>query len=153
MGALIAGIISAVVGGVAGMAGSLYDDSEARKKIVREQESQQRKYELALDEIETKYLQAKEEAERNAAQAEKQADLTDQSLTNTEQGLSNEVNAAIDELYLGQASDAYSWNASAMQAGSSEGAAYSQLAGSGVRAGSSLSDAVQMEGATNANCN
>jgi hypothetical protein len=53
-------------------------------------------------------------------------------------------------MYLGQEADAYNWNAQERQAGSQEGAAYANLAASGVRAGSSLSDAVEMESATNA---
>lgn len=150
MGSLIAGIISAAVGGIAGMASSLWGDKEARGRITRESEYQRELYELQKREAEEKYRQAKEQAERNAAQAEKQAELTDKTLDVTEKGLAIDFNTAIDQMYLSQESDAYDWNNAAMQAGSSEGAAYSNLAGSGVRAGSSLSDAVQMESATNA---
>lgn len=150
MGSLIAGIISAAVGGIAGMASSLWGDKEARERIVKEKEKQEALYQLEKKKIEESYKQAKEQAERNAKQTELQADLTDQSLNITEQGLSNDVNAAIDNMYLSQESDAMNWNAQSMQAGSSEGASYANLASSGVRAGSSLSDAVLMESATNA---
>lgn len=150
MGSLIAGIISAAVGGIAGMASSLWGDKEARGRIAKEKEYQKQLYELNKKEAEEKYKQAKEQAERNAAQTEIEADLTDKSLDVTEQGISNDFNAAIDQMYLSQESDAWTWNTAAMQAGSSEGAAYSNIASSGVRAGSSLNDAVQMESATNA---
>lgn len=150
MGSVIAGIIAAAVGGIAGMASSLWGDKEARGRITRESENQRELYELQKREAEEKYRQAKEQAERNAAQAEKQAELTDKTLDVTEKGLAIDFNTAIDQMYLSQESDAYDWNNAAMQAGSSEGAAYSNLAGSGVRAGSSLSDAVLMESATNA---
>ena len=149
IGLIVAGGI-ALVAGATGIWGSLEDDKRARDEAAREKEYVEEMYEINSERAAEEFAAAKEQAERNAAQAEKQADLTDRSLDVTEQGLSNDFNAAIDQLYLSQTSDTYSWNNDAMQAGSSEGAAYANLAGSGVRAGSSLSDAVLMESATNA---
>jgi len=149
-GALIAGIVIAAVAATAGAIGSAMDDKRAREAAARNKAYIEQMYKIKKDEAKERFELAKEQAERNAAQTEKQADLTDESLNVTEQGLSNDFNAAIDQLYLGQEADAMNWNAQSMQAGSSEGAAYSNLAGSGVRAGSSLSDAVLMESATNA---
>lgn len=149
-GALIAGIAVAAVAAGAGLIGSLRDDARAREQAAAQKEYIEEMYKINKARADEEFKAAKENAERNAAQQEQQADLTDKSLDVTEQGLSNDFNAAIDQMYLGQEADTMTWNAQAMQSGSSEGAAYANLAGSGVRAGSSLSDAVQMESATNA---
>lgn len=151
MGSMIAGIIAGAVGGLSAFGSSLWGDSQAREESVEAQKELERLYALQLQEAELRFKQAQEEAERNAKKAELQADLADKSLDISEQGLSNDFNATIDNLYLSQEADAMNWNLSAMQAGSSEGAAYSNLAASGVRAGSSLSDAVLMESAVNEN--
>ena len=150
MGSLIAGIIVAAVGATVGAFGSLFDDARAREQVAVQRNNNNIQYILDVQKAQEEFAAAKEQADRNAAQAEKEADLTDQSLDVTEQGLSFDFNAAIDNMYLNQEADTMSWNAQAMQAGSSEGAAYASLGASGVRAGSSLSDAVAMESATNA---
>lgn len=150
MGSLIAAGIMAVIGGTAALIGSSMRDDRAYLQAEREKERPEANYKLNKKKAEDDFKKAKEEAERNAQKAELEADLTDKSLDITEQGLSADFNAAIDQLYLGQQSDTYNWNAQSMQTGSAEGASYAGLAGSGVRAGSSLSDAVLMESATNA---
>ena len=145
-------LFSAIVAGiglVAGIAGAV-SESERKKKEAKEYEKYvEEMYELNKAHADEEFAAAKETAERNAKEQELQADLTDKSLDITEQGLANDFNATIDQMYLSQEADAYNWNAQAMQAGSSEGAAYANLASSGVRAGSSLSDAVQMDSAVN----
>ena len=150
MASLIAGIIVAAVGATAGLFGSLFDDARVREQVAAQKNNNNIQYILDVQKAQEEFAAAKEQADRNAAQAEKEADLTDQSLNVAEQGLSFDFNAAIDNMYLSQEADAMSWNAQAMQAGSSEGASYAALGASGVRAGSSLSDAVAMESATNA---
>jgi len=147
---IMAGIIVAGVAATAGLIGSAMDDKRAREQAAAQKEYIEEMYKINKAKADEEFANAKEQAERNAAQTEKQAELTDKSLDVTEQGLSNDFNAAIDQMYLGQQADTFSWNAQAMQSGSSEGAAYANLAGSGVRAGSSISDAVLMESATNA---
>lgn len=147
---IIAGIVVAAVVGTAAAIGTAIDDKRAREQAAQEKDYIEEMYEINKQRAEEEFEAAKEKAERNAAQTEKQAELTDKSLDVTEKGLATDFNTAIDQMYLSQEADAYNWNNAAMQAGSSEGAAYSNLAGSGVRAGSSLSDAVQMESATNA---
>ena len=148
--ALVVGIIAAVAGATAGVWGSLVDDSRARDKAARQKEQVEEQLRLNRERAALEFKAAKEKADRNAKQQELQADLTDKSLDVTEQGLSNDFNAAIDQMYLSQEADAYEWNAQAMQMGSEEGAALASAAASGVRAGSSLSDAVEMQSATNA---
>lgn len=151
MGSIIAGIIVAAVAGTAALIGSKLDDQREAQRLGRQKQYIEDNYLLNKKRAEEEFAQAKEQAERNAAQAEKQADLTDQSLDIAEESLSQDFNATIDDLYLNEMADTQNWNMSAMQAGSSEGAAYSNLAASGVRAGSSLSDAVLMESAVNEN--
>ncbi len=147
------GIFTAVMAGiglVAGIAGAASESSRKKKEAEEYKKYVEEMYELNKAHADEEFAAAKETAERNAKEQELQANLTDKSLDITEKGLGNDFNAAIDQLYLGQEADAYSWNAQEMQTGSQEGAAYANLASSGVRAGSSLSDAVQMESATNA---
>lgn len=151
MGSIVAGIIVAAVAGTAALIGSKLDDQREAQRLGRQKQYIEDNYLLNKKRAEEEFAQAKEQAERNAAQAEKQADLTDQSLDIAEESLSQDFNATIDDLYLNEMADTQNWNISAMQAGSSEGAAYSNLAASGVRAGSSLSDAVLMESAVNEN--
>ena len=148
---LIVGIIIAAVGGIASAAASAKNDRQARDQAQQDRAYIEKMYKLNKAKAEEEFLAAKEQAERNADQADLQADLTDKSLDIAENTLSQNFNAAVDDLYLNQQADTYNWNAQAMQAGSSEGAAYSNLAASGVRAGSSLSDAVLMESAVNEN--
>ncbi len=147
--ALIAGIIGAAVGAASGLIGTLTDDYRARERDQERLNQIEEDYSLATKEAELKYKQAEDEARRNAEKAKVQADLIDQSAELNERTLSSDVNSAIDDLYLSQAADTYSWNNAAMQAASSTGASYAALGASGVRAGSSLSEAVLMESATN----
>ena len=147
--ALVLGIIGLAAGATAGLWGSLIDDKNAREAAARQKAQVEAMYKLAVEEANQKFEAAKEQANRNAKQQELQADLTDKSLDISEQALSNDFNSAIDQLYLSEQSDAMDWNNASMQAGSQTGASYANLASSGVRAGSSLSDAVLMESATN----
>ena len=148
--ALVLGIIGLAAGAASGLWGSLIDDKNAREAAARQKAQVEAMYKLAVDEANQKFEAAKEQANKNADRQEQQAELTDKSLDVTEKGLSNDFNAAIDQMYLSQTSDTMNWNATKMQQGSAEGASYANLASSGVRAGSSLSDAVLMESAVNA---
>ena len=148
---IVAGLIGAGIMATTGLLGSLTNDARAREQSAAQKKYIEEMYKINKARAEEEFAAAKEQANRNAAQAELQADLTDKSLNVSEQGLSNDFNATIDNMYLSQEADAYNWNNAAMQQGRSEGASYSQLAGSGVRSGSSLSDAVEMESAVNEN--
>lgn len=150
MDPLTIGLIVAGIGALVGGIGFGIDADEAKKKAETDKEYQQNLYKLNKEHAEEEFNEAQRQANRNAEKANLQADLTDKSLNIGEQTLSNDINSAIDNLYLSQASDAYSWNQQVMSAGASEGASYAWLAASGVRAGSSLSDAVEMQAATNA---
>ena len=142
--------IMAGIGLVAGIAGAASESSRRKREAEEYKKYVEEMYKINKEKADEEYATAKENAERNAKQQELQADLTDKSLDLTEKGLTNDFNATIDQMYLGQEADAYNWNAQERQAGSQEGTAYANIAASGVRAGSSLSDAIEMESATNA---
>lgn len=156
-GALIAGIVVAAAGATAGLWGALKDDKNAREDLQGKMNRNEEEYQRAKQKAELEYKQAKEEAERNAARLDRQAaqmdvqaDLTDKNLNQTEKTISDDFNAIIDQMYLSQEANTYNWNMQSMQAGKAEGASYAALGSTGVRAGSSLTDAVLMESATNA---
>lgn len=138
---LVAGIF-ALIGGGLGLADSLISDTNA-ENFINEQ------YKLKKKEAELGYEQAKDEAKRNADKADLQADMTDKAQDIQEKGLSADFNAAIDNLYLNQANDTWSWNNASMQMASQQGAGLANIAASGIRSGSSLNDALLMESATN----
>ncbi|MBO7732247.1 MAG: hypothetical protein J6S67_06835 [Methanobrevibacter sp.] len=150
LGLFLTGVL-ALMSGAIGWESQKKTDEEVVDQLDKQKDKLDADYLLQKDNAADKFAQAKEEAGRNAEKMNKQAELTDLSTNIAENTVSNDINTAIDNLYLNQASDAYSWNNAAMQIGSSEGASYAGLAGSGIRAGSSLSDAVMMESATNAN--
>jgi len=150
MSATAVTVAGMIAGAASGLLGSITNDRESWVEANEKQHELYELYLINLQQAEQEFLKAQEEANRNAKKGELQAELTDKGLDITEQSLSNDFNATIDQLYLGQQADAYNWNLAAMQAGISEGQAYANLASSGVRAGSSLSDAVAMESAVNA---
>jgi len=145
---LVAGI-TALLGGAANAVDTILGINKAKDDAEDQLDYIDSMYKLQKDKAEKDYNEAKAQAEKNAKLANQQADLTDLGQDIAERSVSNDFNTAIDNLYLSGAQDAWQWNNAAMQAGSSEGAALAGLAGSGVRAGSSLSDAVLMESATN----
>lgn len=153
---VLAGILAAI-GGVLSAVDTIntndaeLDRLDAEKKRVEEAYTKQEKQaEDAFNAEKDQAEKNKEEAYRQADNALLQADLADKSLNVSERALGKDFNTAIDNLYLSQANDLYSFQNAAMQAGSSTGSALASLSASGVRAGSSLSDAVLMESAVNA---
>lgn len=150
MDPLTIGLIVAGIGGLLGGIGAGIDAYDAKEKAKAAKAYQEEQYNLNKEAAELEYKEAQRQANRNAEKANLQADLTDKSLDIGERTLSNDINTAIDNLFLSGASDTYEWNQQAMSAGQSEGSAYASIAASGVRAGSSLSDAVEMQAATNA---
>jgi hypothetical protein len=142
-------IIMAAVAATAGLVDSIVGDVQAMDSLGDYEDFINQQYALNLDKVNTEYAAAKEAAEKSAAQANKQADITDVAQDVKETALSQDFNATIDNLYLNQKQNVLEWNAQAMNAGRSEGAALAGLAGSGIRAGSSLSEAIEMESAVN----
>lgn len=146
---LAAALIVGLISGSVNAAASHLEDSDEWNRLEAKKRRAEKAYNANKKKAEDDFLQAQTEAERNAKKGEEEADLVDLGADITETAVGNDFNAAIDDLYLSQASDTWSWNNAAMQAGSSAGASYAALAGSGVRAGGSLSDAVLMESSLN----
>ncbi|MBO7735084.1 MAG: hypothetical protein J6S67_21150 [Methanobrevibacter sp.] len=142
--------IGAAIGGLSGLFGGLSDTKRAKEDAQAQKDHIDELYNLQKEQAEEDWNNAQETANKNADRMNDKADLTDLAQNITETAVSNDFNTAIDNLYLSQASDTWSWNQAAMQMKGNEGAAYSNLAASGVRSGSSLSDAVLMDSSTNA---
>lgn len=145
----IAGL-GALLGGTGGLLDSIIGNKRKRDDISDQIDNLDTLYGLQKKQAEDEFEKAKEEAGRNADQADLQADFSDTQQDLTEKIVSGDFNSAIDNMYLSQTSDAWSWNDALAQIGSSSGSAYASIAGSGVRAGSSLSDAVMIDTASNA---
>jgi len=146
---LEAAILTGLVSWFGGMLGSALNDDKESEKLQREMDYIDEMYKLNTEKAEQEFKEATRQANKNADEAEQQADLTDLGQDIAEVAAGNDVNAAIDNLYLSQASDTWDWNLQNMQIASQQGAGLAQLAASGIRAGSSLNDAVLMETATN----
>lgn len=150
MDPLTIGLVTAAIGGFAGWMGHLFDSQSKRNEAEEQKKYIEEQYNLKKEAAELEYKEAQRQANRNAQKANLEADLTDKAQDITERTLSNDINSAIDNLYLSGASDTWEWNQQAMSSGQNEGASYAGIAASGVRAGSSLTDAVEMQAATNA---
>ena len=155
--------VVALIGAVGNGIGAANDIDKARKDAQDQLTFIDELYTLQTDKARQDFEEAQKQAQKNADEANRQADIADKEADYTdkladitdlgqnlqERALSNDFNTAIDNLYLSQLSDTWSYNNASMQAGSSKGASLASIAGSGIRAGSSLSDAVLMESATN----
>ncbi|MBO7712209.1 MAG: hypothetical protein J6S85_01740 [Methanobrevibacter sp.] len=147
---LITALIFAGLGMLGNGIDSVITTNDARDKAKADRDYITNEYNLNKKDAEDSFNKAKDEAEKNAAKMNQSADLTDIAQNIGEKSLSNDINTAIDNLFLSQAGDAYNWNMQAMQNGASAGSSYAALAGSGVRSGNSLSNAVELQSATNA---
>lgn len=78
-----------------------------------------------------------------------EADKLDTTTNFKENDLSNSFNTELDNLINQQEAEAFGWNVQAMQNGVQTGSELANLANSGIRSGSSLSNAVEMESAVN----
>ena len=148
LGAVVA-VAAALIGGAVNAAGSHIEDSDNWISLENQKSRIKEEYRLQLKQAEDDFKAAKDRAEQNSKRGEEKADITDLGADITETASSNDFNAAIDSLYLSQAGDTWNWNTAAMQAGRESGAAYANLASSGVRAGGSMSDAILMESSLN----
>lgn len=124
-------------------------NKEEKERAEQQKEYNEKMYKLNKARAETEFAAAKEEAQRQASEMMADANLADKQVDLTENSLSSDFNAAIDNIYYAQEGDAYNWNLQALSNASSEGTAYANIAGSGIRAGSSLSNAVLLESAIN----
>ena len=144
-----AAVVLALVGAGAGLIDSIVGDTNAYSDLAELKEEIKKLYALEVKDAEDKFNIAKEEANKEAKQAQDYADLTDVGQDIKETAVSFDFNNFIDSLYLSQKQDLLEWNIQTVNAGQSEGASYANIAGSGIRAGSSLSQAVELEAAAN----
>ena len=145
IGAAVVTAAMAITGGIT----SVFSNQDAIDSLEDQLKYIEQLYTLKKQEADLSFANAKETAEKNAAIAQKQADIKDIGEDVKEGATSFDFNAAIDNLYLSQLEDSMTWNAQQRSIGQSEGASLASLAGSGIRAGSSLSQAVEMEAAAN----
>lgn len=144
-GAAIVTAVLALTGGIT----SVFANNDAIDALEDQLKFIDELYKLKTKEAELTYNEAKETAEKNAAIAQKQADISDTGEDIKEISTSESFNATIDNLYLSQVEDAMNWNAQARSSGQAQGAGLAALSTSGIRAGSSMAEAVNMEAAAN----
>lgn len=122
-----------------------YEQSKADEQLQYEQDiaNLDNAYETSKAKAELEFRLNKQEANRNA-------DITDLTMNNAERDTSAEFNAQIDQLYLMQLFQGAEYTSAAADAGRQQGQALNAAAASGVRSGSSLSQAIELESATNA---
>lgn len=141
--AAIAAIVGFAVGAVTGLGGYILDAINSNQYYQQKISDTDKDKQLALADLALDFANAEEEANKNA-------DRSDAASTMNESTLANSTNNAIDQLQINQEMQGLGFNQAAQSAGQQEGAALSDLANSGIRAGGSLSDAVEMQKSQNA---
>lgn len=149
MGALIAGIIVAAVSATVSTIDYLIDSGNQKDEINAQREYQQQQYENSVELLNLEFEQAKEDAEQNAERAEQNADVSDKKLDVSEKTLSDGFNAEIDNLQAQQEQNILDWNIYAITADKATGESMSNLGASGVRAGSTMAESIELDSALN----
>lgn len=149
MGSLIAGIIVAAVSATVSTIDYLIDSGNQKDEINAQREYQQQQYENSVELLNLEFEQAKEDAEQNAERAEQNADVSDKKLDVSEQTLSDGFNAEIDNLQAQQEQNTLDWNIYAITADKATGESMSNLGASGVRAGSTMAESIELDSALN----
>lgn len=116
-------------------------DLELSKK--QQLETLQHNYEQNVKDAKLNFEVEKAEANRSADRSDKQMDFS-------ERALSDSFNTQIGQLQINQMLNGLAYNAQSVSMGQQKGSELAAMAGNGTRAGSSLSQAVEMEGAMNA---
>lgn len=146
---LILGIALAAVGGITGAWDALRDADRTDDELKEKQKDIQEEYELNKKILDDNFQKSKDEAENRAEGVRREADINDKGLNLSERSLSQTTNTGISDLQNQQKQDALDWNIYAINAGKEKGGALAQLGTNGTRAGSSLSDAVELDAALN----
>lgn len=149
MGSLIAGIIVAAVSGLVSSIDYLIDTGKRQNEIGELKSQQIDQYANSVELLELEFNQAKKDAEKNAERTEKNADVSDKQLDVTEQTLSDGFNAEIDNLQEQQEQNTLDWNIYAITADKATGESISNLGASGVRAGSTMAESIELDSALN----
>lgn len=145
---LVAGII-ATVSGIVGAIDYDKEYKETQTEIDKQKDDLRDQYWLAQEELNTNYYFAKEEANKKADRMNENADIQDKILDTEEKTASNNFNMGVSELQLEQENNVFSWNNALASIGANEGNELAAIANNGIRAGSSLSQAVELEAAAN----
>lgn len=124
------------------MFSGLFGDNEQVKALKREQQRVQDEKDAKLNLLDLQFKEAKDAANKSADRSDLNSDMN-------ENTVSNQTNAAIEQLSLQQIADAYSFNYAAEQSSAETGNALSAQAVSGTRT-SSVMDAVDMQAAQSA---
>lgn len=141
---------SFALGGIFSAFGVASENAEARRKYEQQKKAIEADYLRALEEFELNWTNEKKEQQDKSLEEQHLADISDKGLDVSERSLSNDFNSEIDNLYNAAYADTFNWNDAAMQADQQKGNALAQAAASGVRAGSSMSQSIELQSATNA---
>lgn len=141
---------SFALGGILSAIGVASENEEAKRKYEQQKKAIEADYLRALEEFELNWTNEKKEQQDKSLEEQHLADISDKGLDVSERSLSNDFNSEIDNLYNAAYADTFNWNDAAMQADQQKGNALAQAAASGVRAGSSMSQSIELQSATNA---
>lgn len=152
---LIAGIL-ATIGALGGTINQALNQQQQNQQLLQEQQNLLKENQNELDLMQLQFDEATKEADKKAEEMEitadrkaAQAELEDAAQNINERKVSQDFNLGIEEVQNQQLIDAYGWQAQSMNADAHKGNELTQLAASGVRAGSSMAQAVEMEAALN----
>lgn len=152
---LLAGIV-ALVAGVIGEIDYTKDYEQRQSDIKEDQSDLEEQYNQSVKNSTDEFAAKKENAEEDARKLNVKADrldqdaaFADQALNIQERLLDTEYNQGLGQIQAEQADRLWSWNNALASIGANTGNELASIANSGIRAGSSLSKAVEMEAATN----
>lgn len=145
---LIAGII-ATVAAFGGAVDTWIDYKNTQDELEKTEEDLLVQYKDRKKQLEDKYDVEKQEANKQADKMDKAAEITDIGLNTEERALSDDFNQGVGQLQMQQEDNLWTWNNAMASIGANEGNELAGIANSGVRAGSSLAQAVELEASTN----
>lgn len=154
--ALAIGAVSLILGGLFGVVDDYTQIQEAKREKTHTEEQITNNAQDQLDLLNLNFeldkKNAIKESEKLTLQADVQAEqnrLLEKQTNLAEKNAGLDFNQNIDLMQLQADSDIFGFNTAAIQGGQSTGNALANTAASGIRAGSSLSDAIDMEAALN----
>lgn len=125
------------------------DFEDNQSELEKQMENLRDSYFQAQENANDEYEAAKKAANDKANRLEENADIQDTVLNTEEKVLSDQFNAGIDQLQAEQEANLFNWNNALASIGANTGNELAAAANSGTRAGSSLSQAIDLEAAAN----
>lgn len=147
--ALAIGAVSLILGGLFGVIDDYSQMQEASRQKTFAEKQANAAAKDSLDLLNLNFEKDKTEAAKKAEDLTNEANLLKDKTNLAEKNVAYDFNKGLDLLQAQNESDLFNFNTAAMNAGQSNGAALSNTAASGIRAGSSLSDAIDMEASLN----